>query len=69
VLPTIIDDDPDGDIDGDGQPDDDVLGERPPQSGGVLPFTGGADGSTVALLLLVALALFAGGFAAIRATE
>jgi hypothetical protein len=68
VLPTIIKDNPDGDIDGDGQPDDDVLGERP-QSGGVLPFPGGADGSTVAFLVLISLGLFVGGFAAIRATE
>lgn len=70
VLPTLIVDEPDGDADGDGIPDedDDVLSERP-NRGGVLPFTGGADASTVVFLLLIALALFGAGFAAIRTTE
>lgn len=66
VLPTIIDDGPGGDVDGDRHPDDDVAGERPRSDRGVLPFTGGADRSTVGFLLLIALALFVGGFTAVR---
>ena len=63
VLPTMIDNEPTGDVEG--EPDDVLpLHLRPKNPGAVLPFTGGpgADKPTVVFLLIAAAVLMISGF-------